>query len=84
MAEIARRYEEFAGIFETREQLFPHEPRAARNRKRRSKLAPSILAADFARLGEQVGEAERRGPTGSMSTLWTAILSRTFPWARRL
>ena len=25
------------------------------------KLAPSILAADFARLGEQVGEAERAG-----------------------
>jgi ribulose-phosphate 3-epimerase len=27
----------------------------------RVKLAPSILAADFARLGEQVGEAERAG-----------------------
>ncbi|MEW6034775.1 MAG: ribulose-phosphate 3-epimerase, partial [Chloroflexota bacterium] len=25
------------------------------------KLAPSILSADFARLGEQVGEAERAG-----------------------
>jgi pentose-5-phosphate-3-epimerase len=25
------------------------------------KLAPSILAADFARLGEQVGEAEQAG-----------------------
>ena len=25
------------------------------------KLAPSILAADFARLGEQVAEAERAG-----------------------
>jgi ribulose-phosphate 3-epimerase len=26
-----------------------------------AKLAPSILAADFARLGEQVAEAERAG-----------------------
>jgi pentose-5-phosphate-3-epimerase len=26
------------------------------------KLAPSILAADFARLGEQVAEAERPAP----------------------
>ena len=32
------------------------------------KLAPSILAADFARLGEQVAEAERAAPTGSTST----------------
>jgi ribulose-phosphate 3-epimerase len=29
--------------------------------KTRVKLAPSILAADFARLGEQVDEAERAG-----------------------
>src|SRR5260370_22251267 len=31
------------------------------NGKDAVKLAPSILAADFARLGEQVGEAERAG-----------------------
>ena len=31
------------------------------------KLAPSILAADFARLGEQVAQAEQAGPTASMS-----------------
>ena len=31
------------------------------NRKDALKLAPSILAADFARLGEQVAEAERAG-----------------------
>src|SRR5215470_13328036 len=31
------------------------------NRKDAVKLAPSILAADFARLGEQVAEAERAG-----------------------
>ena len=32
------------------------------------KLAPSILAADFALLGQQVAEAEQGVPTGSMST----------------
>src|SRR5215472_16857662 len=31
------------------------------NRKDAVKLAPSILAADFARLGEQVADAERAG-----------------------
>src|SRR5215475_14046620 len=31
------------------------------NRKAAVKLAPSILAADFARLGDQVAEAERAG-----------------------
>jgi len=31
------------------------------NRKDAVKLAPSILAADFARLGDQVAEAERAG-----------------------
>ena len=31
------------------------------NTKRLVKLAPSILAADFARLGEQVAQAERAG-----------------------
>jgi len=34
---------------------------AARRTKKIMKLAPSILAADFARLGEQVAEAERAG-----------------------
>ena len=33
------------------------------------KLAPSILAADFARLGEQVEEAAKAGPTEFTSTL---------------
>jgi pentose-5-phosphate-3-epimerase len=32
------------------------------------KLAPSILAADFARLGEQVAEASKPGLTASTLT----------------
>jgi hypothetical protein len=33
-----------------------------------AKIAPSILAANFADLGTQVCEAERAGPIGSTST----------------
>jgi len=41
----------------------PHEGEGANQRMKKDavKLAPSILAADFARLGEQVAEAERAG-----------------------
>ena len=46
------------------------------------KLAPSILAADFARLGEQVKEAEKPGPTGSMWMSWMDTSYPTFRWAR--
>jgi pentose-5-phosphate-3-epimerase len=37
------------------------EKRAEESRNRTVKLAPSILSADFARLGEQVFEAEKAG-----------------------
>jgi len=54
VAEIARRYEEFAVIFE--------KTRPFRQAKSSTiKLAPSILAADVARFGEKVTEAERSG-----------------------
>jgi hypothetical protein len=35
------------------------------------KLAPSILAADFARLGEQVAEAQRGGADSHRRDGWT-------------
>ena len=38
------------------------------------KLAPSILAADFARLGEQVAEAEKAGADAFTSTSWMGTL----------
>ena len=43
----------------------------ARGRASMVKFAPSILAADFWRLGEQVKAAERRAPTASISMSWT-------------
>ena len=46
------------------------------------KLAPSILAADFARLGEQVRRPNRPGPTASTSMSWTAISCPTSAWGR--
>ena len=47
------------------------------------KLAPSILAADFARLGEQVRKRRRPGPTGYMSMSWMDTLCPIFRWACR-
>jgi ribulose-phosphate 3-epimerase len=38
----------------------------------RALIAPSILAADFARLGEEVRAVDAAGPTGSTWTSWTA------------
>ena len=35
-------------------------------------IAPSILSADFAKLGDEIRAIEVPGPTGSMSTSWTA------------
>src|SRR4029434_73279 len=63
VAEIARRYREFVDVFESARI----QTRAAQRREVGGmendavKLAPSILDADFARLGEQVAEAERAG-----------------------
>ena len=42
-------------------RLFMHREDRSEGRRRFVKLAPSILAADFARLGEQVAEAEKAG-----------------------
>ena len=62
VAEIARRYQEFVEIFETQTNLFTHRGRTdVKTEADVVKLAPSILAADFARLGEQVAEAEKAG-----------------------
>jgi pentose-5-phosphate-3-epimerase len=44
------------------------------------KLAPSILAADFARLGEQVAEAERAGADRIHVDVMDGISCPTFPW----
>jgi ribulose-phosphate 3-epimerase len=43
--------------------LVPHDGEGENQRMEKDtvKLAPSILAADFARLGDQVAEAERAG-----------------------
>ena len=46
-------------------------------------IAPSILAADFARLGEEVRASMPPAPTGSMSTSWTATSCPTFVRPRR-
>jgi hypothetical protein len=40
-------------------------------------IAPSILSADFARLGTRCAMWPRPGPTGSTSTSWTATSSPT-------
>lgn len=41
------------------------------------KIAPSILSADFARLGEEILDVERGEQTGFTSMSWTDILCRT-------
>jgi len=48
------------------------------------KLAPSILAADFARLGEQVTEAQRAGADRIHIDVWTDTLPPTSPSGHRL
>ena len=53
----------------------------ARGRASMVKFAPSILAADFWRLGEQVKAAEEAGAFISMS--WTGGSSRTSALAYR-
>ena len=50
--------------------------------ERRIKIAPSILSADFGRLGEQVAEAEQAGRTPFTLTLWTATSSQISRWGR--
>ena len=47
------------------------------------KLAPSILAADFAHLGKQVRRRSRPGPIASTSMSWTDTSCPTFRWVRR-
>jgi ribulose-phosphate 3-epimerase len=47
------------------------------------KLAPSILAADFTRLGDQVAEAERAGADRIHIDIMTDTLCPTFRWVRR-
>jgi hypothetical protein len=39
-------------------------------------VAPSLLAADFARLGEQVAESEEAGASWFISMSWTGITCR--------
>lgn len=41
------------------------------------RIAPSILSADFAKLGEEVRNVEQEAPTGFMWTRWTAASCRT-------
>jgi ribulose-phosphate 3-epimerase len=53
--EIGRRFQEFVRTFESASKTNQSLQKAI------VKLAPSVLAADFARLGEQIAEAERSG-----------------------
>jgi hypothetical protein len=46
-------------------------------------IAPSILSADFARLGEQVRAVDVAGADWTTSTSWTAISCPTSPSVRR-
>jgi ribulose-phosphate 3-epimerase len=46
------------------------------------KLAPSILAADFARLGEQVADAERAGADRIHVDVMDDTSCPTFRWGR--
>lgn len=41
-------------------------------------LCPSILSADFNRLGEQIKTLEKRGSNGFILMLWMVILCRVF------
>lgn len=43
------------------------------------KLAPSILAADFTRLGEQVAEAEAAGSTLFTLASWADVMKKRGP-----
>ena len=45
--------------------------------------SPSILSADFARLGEEIAMCEAAAPTGFTSTSWTGASCRTSRSARR-
>lgn len=40
------------------------------------KVAPSILSADFAALGNEIKDVEKAEPIVFILMLWTAILSR--------
>lgn len=42
-------------------------------------LCPSILSADFNRLGEQIKILETKELNGSILMLWMEILYRAFP-----
>jgi hypothetical protein len=46
-------------------------------------IAPSILSADFAKLGEEVRAIDAAGADWSTSTSWTAISSPTSRSVRR-
>lgn len=41
-------------------------------------LSPSILSADFARLGEDVKKRQTPEPSGFILMLWTVLLFRIF------
>ena len=44
------------------------------------KVAPSILSADFAALGDDVNKVLLAGGIGYILTLWTAFLCLIFLW----
>ena len=41
-------------------------------------VAPSILAADFSRLGDEIHQSKPQAPIGFIATSWTDISSITF------
>jgi hypothetical protein len=51
------------------------------NPKQSVVVAPSILSADFSRLGEEIQALIKRVPIGFMSMLWMAGSCRTSPLA---
>jgi hypothetical protein len=68
--QIAHRYREYVDIFRKGTNRSSRDCELWRKSRKMQnhvvKLAPAILAADFARLGEQVADAEQAGPIGFM------------------